>query len=86
MPLDYVSSLDITYPMTTKLTLSVPLKFKRTARRLSQRRGKSISALVVELIEREAAMQSDPFANLRGIWKDRDIDADEIRERAWKRS
>lgn len=72
--------------MTTKLTLSVPLKFKRTARRLSQRRGKSISALVVELIEREAAMQSDPFANLRGIWKDRDIDAEELRERAWNRS
>ncbi len=72
--------------MTTKLTLSVPLKFKRTARLLSQRRGKSISALVVELIEREAAMQSDPFANLRGIWKDRDIDAEEIRQRAWKRS
>ncbi|MBS1938241.1 MAG: hypothetical protein JSS84_10585 [Bacteroidetes bacterium] len=72
--------------MTAKLTLSVPLKFKRTARRLSQRRGKSISALVVELIEREAAMQRDPFANLRGIWKDRDIDAEELRERAWKRS
>ena len=72
--------------MTAKLTLSVPLKFKRTARRLSQRRGKSISALVVELIEREAAMQSDPFANLRGIWKDRDIDAEELRERAWNRS
>lgn len=72
--------------MTTKLTLSVPLKFKRTARKLSQRRGKSISALVVELIEREAALQGDPFANLRGIWKDRDVDADEIRQRAWKRS
>ncbi len=72
--------------MRTKLTLSVPMDFKRTARRLSQRRGKSISALVVELIEREAAMQRDPFANLRGIWKDRGIDADEIRERAWKRS
>lgn len=72
--------------MTTKLTLSVPLKFKRTARKLSQRRGKSISALVVELIEREAAMQGDPFANLRGIWLDRDVDADEIRQHAWKRS
>jgi len=72
--------------MRTKLTLSVPMDFKRTARRLSQRRGKSISALVVELIEREAAMQGDPFANLRGIWKDRDIDAEELRERAWKRS
>ena len=78
--------MSIRIPTTTKLTLSVPLKFKRTARRLSQRRGKSISALVVELIEREAAMQSDPFANLRGIWKDRDIDAEELRERAWNRS
>ncbi len=78
--------MSIRIPTTTKLTLSVPLKFKRTARRLSQRRGKSISALVVELIEREAAMQSDPFANLRGIWKDRDIDAEELRERAWIRS
>jgi len=72
--------------MRTKLTLSVPMDFKRTARRLSQRRGKRISAMVVELIEREAAMQRDPFANLRGIWKDRDIDAEELRERAWKRS
>lgn len=71
--------------MTTKLTLSVPSKFKLTARRLSRKRGKSISALVVELIEREAAMEKDPFVNLRGIWKDRDIDAQEIRERVWKR-
>ncbi|MBP8823272.1 MAG: hypothetical protein KBH07_06485 [Flavobacteriales bacterium] len=72
--------------MTTKLTLSVPLKFKRTARRLSQRRGKSISALVVELIEREAAKEKDPFAKLSEIWKDNPISAEELRERAWKRS
>jgi hypothetical protein len=72
--------------MRPKLTLSVPMGFKRKARRLSQRRGKSISALVVELIEREATLPSDPFANLRGIRKDRNIDAEEIRGRAWKRS
>lgn len=72
--------------MTTKLTLSVPPRFKRTARLLSRRRGKSISALVVELIEREAAAQGDPFENLRGIWEGRDVDAEAIRKRAWKRS
>ena len=72
--------------MTTKLTLSVPDKFKRTARALSRRRKKSISALVVELIEREAARDTDPFEDLRGIWKDNDVDADEIRQRVWKRS
>ena len=72
--------------MTTKLMLSVPEKFKRTARALSRRRKKSISALVVELIEREAERDKDPFENLRGIWKDNDVDADEIRARAWKRS
>ncbi len=72
--------------MTTKLTLSVPEKFKRTARALSRRRKKSISALVVELIEREAQLEKDPFENLRGIWKDNEVDADEIRARVWKRS
>ena len=73
-------------PVTTKLTLSVPEKFKRTARALSRRRKKSISALVVELIEREAQLDKDPFENLRGIWKDNAVDADEIRARVWKRS
>ena len=72
--------------MTTKLTLSVPLRFKRTAAALSRRRKKSISALVVELIEREALREKDPFEPIRGIWKGRVIDADEIRQRVWKRS
>lgn len=72
--------------MTTRLTLSVPLKFKRTAEALSKKRRKSISALVVELVEREAAQEKDIYAELRGIWKGRDINADEIRQRVWKRS
>jgi Family of unknown function (DUF6364) len=72
--------------MTTKLTLSVPPKFKRTATMLSRRRKKSISALVVELVEREAAKEKDPFATLAEIWKDNPITAEELRERAWKRS
>ena len=72
--------------MTTKLTLSVPIKFKLTAQKLSRLRGKSISALVVELIEREAANEKDTFAKLSEIWKDNPITAKELRERAWKRS
>ncbi len=72
--------------MTTKLTLSVPPRFKRTATMLSRRRKKSISALVVELVEREAAREKDPFAVLEGIWKDNPVTAKELRERAWKRS
>ena len=72
--------------MTAKLTLSVPLRFKRTAAALSRRRKKSISALVVELVEREAKLEKDPFAALEGIWKDNPVTADELRERAWKRS
>ncbi len=72
--------------MTTKLTLSVPLRFKRTAQALSKRRKKSISALVVELIEREASREKDPFAGLDGVWEGRDITLEELREKAWKRS
>ena len=72
--------------MTTKLTLSVPLKFKNTARALSRRRKKSISALFVEFVEREAKSAKDPFAGIAEIWKDYDITAEELRERAWKRS
>lgn len=72
--------------MTTKLTLSVPPNFKRTAAKLSRRRKKSISALVVELVEREARREKDPFATLEGVWKDNPITAEELRERAWKRS
>ncbi len=72
--------------MTTKLTLSVPLKFKRTARILSRKRKKSISALFVEFVERESKAQKDPFAGIAGMWKDYDISAEELRKRAWKRS
>ena len=72
--------------MTVKLTLSVPPKFKRTATMLSRRRKKSISALFAELLEREAEKDKDQYAEMRGIWKDRDITVEEIRERAWKRS
>lgn len=55
--------------MTVKLTLSVPPKFKKTATMLSKRRKKSISALVVELLEREAAKEKDPFEKLAEIWE-----------------
>ncbi len=72
--------------MTVKLTLSVPPNFKRTATMLSRRRKKSISALVVELLEREAAKEKDPFEKLAEIWGDNPVTADELRERAWKRS
>ena len=72
--------------MTVKLTLSVPPKFKRTAAMLSRRRKKSISALVVELLEREAARDKDPFAGLDGVWKDNPVTAEQLREKAWKRS
>ena len=72
--------------MTTKLTLSVPLRFKRTAAALSRRRKKSISALVVELVEREARREKDPFAGLDGVWEGRDITLEKLREKAWKRS
>jgi hypothetical protein len=72
--------------MTVKLTLSVPPKFKRTATMLSRRRKKSISALFVELMEREAAKEKDPFAGLDGVWEGRDITVEQLREKAWKRS
>ncbi|MCA9246049.1 MAG: serine--tRNA ligase [Planctomycetales bacterium] len=55
---DHVTSHhDHVCAMTVKLTLSVPPKFKKTATMLSKRRKKSISALVVELLEREAAKE-----------------------------
>jgi hypothetical protein len=72
--------------MTVKLTLSVPPQFKRTATMLSRRRKKSISALFVELMEREAAKEKDPFAGLDGVWEGRDITVEQLREKAWKRS
>lgn len=72
--------------MTEKLTLSVPPKFKRKAALLSRRRKKSISALFVEFVEREAKREKDPFAVLEGLWKDNPITAEELREKAWKRS
>lgn len=72
--------------MTTKLTLSVPPKFKRTATMLSRRRKKSISALFVEFVEREAKREKDPFAGLDGVWEGRDITLEQLREKAWKRS
>ncbi len=72
--------------MTTKLTLSVPPKFKRTAAMLSRRRKKSISALFVEFVEREAKREKDPFETLEALWRDNPVTAEELREKAWKRS
>lgn len=72
--------------MTEKLTLSVPPQFKRKAQTLSRRRRKSISALFVEFVEREVSQEKDPFGQLEQIWKDNPITAEELRERAWKRS
>ncbi|MBS1938249.1 MAG: hypothetical protein JSS84_10625 [Bacteroidetes bacterium] len=71
--------------MTEKLTLSVPSKFKRKAQVLSRKRKKSISALFVEFVEREAKREKDPFATLEEIWGDNPITAEELREKAWSR-
>jgi hypothetical protein len=75
-----------TFAMTEKLTLSVPPKFKQKAAMLSRKRKKSISALFVEFVEREAKREKDPFANLDGAWEGRDITLESLREKAWKRS
>ncbi|MCC6839606.1 MAG: hypothetical protein IT230_05545 [Flavobacteriales bacterium] len=72
--------------MTEKLTLSVPPKFKRKAHLLSRRRKKSISALFVEFVEREAKREKDPFEGLDGVWEGRDITLEQLREKAWSRS
>lgn len=72
--------------MTEKLTLSVPPKFKRKAQVLSRRRKKSISALFVEFVEREAKREKDPFAGLDGVWEGRNITLEQLREKAWSRS
>lgn len=72
--------------MITKLTLSVPPKFKRTAAMLSRKRKKSISALFVEFVEREVKREKDPFAALEELWKDNPVTAEELREKAWRRS
>ncbi len=71
--------------MTEKLTLSVPPGFKRKAALLSRRRKKSISALFVEFVEREAKREKDPFAGLDGVWEDNPITAEELRVKAWRR-
>jgi hypothetical protein len=53
---------------------------------LSRRRKKSISALFVEFVEREAKREKDPFETLEELWKDNPVTAEELREKAWKRS
>lgn len=71
--------------MKTKLTLLVEEKTKRKARILSNRRKISISKLFDEFVERESVKEEEPFAKLEGIWKDRDITLEKIRDKAWRR-
>lgn len=71
--------------MTEKLTLSVPSKFKRKAQVLSRKRKKSISALFVEFVEREAKREKDPFSGLDGVWSNNPVTVEELREKAWSR-
>lgn len=72
--------------MKTKLTLSVEEKVKRSAHALSRLRKRSISSLVSEFIERELSRKEEPLTEFWGIWADRDITLEQIREKAWKRS
>ena len=37
-------------------------------------------------MEREAKREKDPFAGLEGVWKDNPVTAEDLREKAWKRS
>jgi hypothetical protein len=41
------------------------------------------AATHVKAEEKVAADAGDPFSELRGMWKDRDIDAKELRRQAW---
>ena len=72
--------------MSVKMILSVPAKIMRTALMISRIRNETISELVIELIEQEAAKKNDPFKGLEGIWGDNPINAAQLRKRAWKRS
>ncbi|MBK9275104.1 MAG: hypothetical protein IPM49_11285 [Flavobacteriales bacterium] len=71
--------------MKTKLTLLVDERIKRKARALSKRRKTSISAMISEFIDREDKVKKDALNEFWGIWADRDIDLEKIRERAWRR-
>lgn len=73
--------------MKIKLTLLVEEKTKRKARILSNRRRISISKLFDEFVERESAKKKEtvPFESLWGIWADRDITLEKIREKAWRK-
>lgn len=73
-------------PKNVKLILSIPKEIKEKAELICQQRKISMAEFFIELIEREASEAQDPFAFLDGIWEDRQITAEEIRERAWKRS
>ena len=72
--------------MRTKLTLSVDQRTLKNARSLSRRRKRSISSLVAEFFERELKRKEDPLMEFWGIWADRDVTVEKIRENAWKRS
>ncbi|MBK8583690.1 MAG: DUF6364 family protein [Flavobacteriales bacterium] len=72
--------------MKTKLTLSVEEEVKRSAHALSRLRKRSISSMVSEFIERELARKNEPLSEFWGIWIDRDMTLEQIREKNWNRS
>lgn len=56
--------------MKTKLTLSIDKKILRKAKRLSEKKGKSISRLFEEYVEGTQPLSETPIADsLRGILK-----------------
>lgn len=72
--------------MNVKMILSVTPEFRRTALMLCQERGQTISELIIELIEREAAKEKDQFDGLANIWGDNPTTAAQLRKRATRRS
>ena len=56
----------------------------------ARRAGVSVSAYIRDALkrdmtERRKKIEKKDFSEFAGMWKDRDIDLDGIREKAWKR-
>ena len=52
--------------------------------------GVSVSAYIREVLKKDLQQQMDKrgrkdFSEFAGMWRDREIDLEDIRERAWKR-
>lgn len=68
------------------LTLEIDDELEFALRRLSEQEQLSPKQFIEKLLSQYSANQKDDFFSYAGLWEERDIDQQSLRDKAWRKS